>query len=150
MVDFASLGTGLRTAYEIARSAKDVNDQARLNSAVADIMEQLTTAQFSLFELQQQHQQLLDENKALRDQIESDRRFSQYRLEQTPAGSYIMPLRDEYVSEEFPQHSICHVCREKGTLSILSEYPNLYICPSCEYKAWKARPQKRSSRVIGP
>lgn len=63
MVDILSTGAGLKTAYELARAAKDVDDKVRIDTAISKIMDQLTASQFGLFEMQQQYQQLIDENR---------------------------------------------------------------------------------------
>ena len=153
MVDFVSLGTGLKTAYEIARSAKDVNDQAKLNSAIADIMDQLTSAQFSLFDMQQQHQALIDENRKLKEEIAKKERFKRYRLEATPFGGYIFRLIPELAEGGEPDHAICPKCKEEDKLSLLSRNAINYFCQSCEYVAFFKKPEprpRRGSRVVKP
>lgn len=150
MVEIGALVATIKSTVELAKSAQDANEQAKVNAAVSDIMERLMTVQSELFAKQQENQALLDEIRQLKDQIESDRRFDQYRLEKTPVGFYFMPLRDELVTVDCPPHSICHVCREKGVLSILSEHENAYTCPSCGHRAWKVSPPKKRSRKVVP
>ncbi|NIC05760.1 hypothetical protein [Billgrantia bachuensis] len=132
MADLMGVVPGLKAAYEIARAAKDVNDQTRLNTAISEILEQLTSAQFGLLEMQQQHQQLLDENRQLREKVEKEERFECYRLERTRLGGYIMPLKEEYVSPDQPAHAICVHCREDGKRSVLAHYEYNYYCNSCK------------------
>ena len=67
MVEIGAALTALRTAYDTAKAAKEVNDQASLNAAVSNIMERLTSAQFTLTEVLQEHHALLDENRRLRE-----------------------------------------------------------------------------------
>lgn len=151
MVDIVSLGAGLKAAYEIARSAKDVNDQARLNTAIIEIMEQLTSAQFGLFEMQQQHQQLLDENRELRSLLERQQRFDKYRMERTALGYIVLPLKDQYVSSDCPAHAICPRCKEDDRLSPMKEDQYRYLCISCKYVAdKKKRPPHSRSGPRGP
>ncbi|WP_136254171.1 hypothetical protein [Onishia niordana] len=151
MVDFASLGTGLKAAYEIARSAKDVNDQAKLNSAIAEIMEQLTSAQFSLFEMQQQHQELIDENRQLKDQLEKAARFDKYQLQQTSTGDYVLVLKEEFAVDGTPKHAICPVCKEDERLAVMTEAEYWYRCSSCKYLAGKKKqppPRRRTGPIV--
>ncbi|WP_108447889.1 hypothetical protein [Halomonas sp. BN3-1] len=150
MVDFVSLGKGLKTAYEIARSAKDVNDQAKLNTAIADIMEQLTSAQFSLFEMQQ-HQELIDENRQLKDQLERAARFDKYQLQQTSTGDYVLVLKDEFAVDGTPKHVICPVCKEDERLAVMTEDGHWYRCSSCKYVAGKKKlppPRRRTGPMV--
>lgn len=149
MVDFASLGTGLKAAYEIARSAKDVNDQAKLNSAIAEIMEQLTTAQFSLFEMQQQHQAVIDENSQLKERLAKEARFDRYQLEQTPTGHFVLMFKKEDKTDGSPEHAICPVCKEDERLSVMPEDEYWYRCPTCDYVAGKKK-QPSPRRRVGP
>ncbi len=146
MVDIVSLGAGLKAAYEIARSAKDVNDEARLNTAISEIMEQLTSARFGLLEMQQQHQQLLDENRELKSLLERKQRFDKYRLERTPTGDMVMPLKDEFISSDEPAHVICPACKEDERVSIMTEDEYWYRCTSCKYLAGKKKRPPSSRR----
>ncbi|SDJ24314.1 hypothetical protein SAMN04487867_12974 [Vreelandella titanicae] len=148
MFEIGALVTTIKATVELAKSAKDVNDQAQINAAISDIMERLMAVQSELFSKQQENHALLEEVKLLKAKIESDQRFEKYRLQKTPMGYYTMPLRDEFVTEDQPRHSICHVCREKGIRSILSENKFMYACPTCEHKAWKASPPKKGSRGV--
>lgn len=151
MVDIVSLGAGLKAAYEIARAAKEVNDQARLNTAISEIMEQLTSAQFGLFEMQQQHQELIDENRHLMEKLQKEERFERYRLVETPMGDYIRELKEEYVTEDEPAHAICVHCREDGRLSILSNEDLRYRCRHCQRSAWiKPIERQRAGRIVNP
>jgi hypothetical protein len=149
MFEIGALVSTIKATVELAKSAKDVNDQAQINAAISDIMERLMTVQSELFNKQQENHALLDEVKLLKAKMENDQRFEQYRLEKTPMGYYFLPLRDEFVTADLPHHSICHVCREKGIRSILSENDYGYTCPTCGHKAWKVSPpQKRSRGVV--
>ena len=150
MVDIVSLGAGLKAAYEIARSAKDVNDQARLNTAIIEIMEQLTSAQFGLFEMQQQHQRLLDENRELKSLLEHQQRFDKYRLERTAVGDLVMPLKDEFISSDEPAHAICPACKEDQRVSVMTEDEYWYRCSSCKYIAGKKKrpPSSRPGPMV--
>jgi len=129
MVDILAIGSGLKTAYELARAAKDVDDKVRVDTAISKIMDQLTAAQFGLFEMQQQYQQLIDENRELREQISKEERFNQYRLKETQQGGFVLELKDEYVTEDNPKHAICQLCSQEGRLTPLNKDPQYYHCP---------------------
>ncbi|MBA2780181.1 DUF2716 domain-containing protein [Billgrantia kenyensis] len=132
MADIFGAVTGIKAAYDIARAAIDVNDQARLNTAISDIIDQLTSAQSGLLELQQQHHQLIEENRQLRRKIDKEARFEQYRLERTPDGDYVYFLKIEFESPEHPLHAICPKCKEDGRLSPLGEEQYFYHCKTCK------------------
>jgi len=142
--------TAVRSAYVLARSAKDITDKVKLDTAVSDVLDALGNAQSALLELQQQHFELIDENRELKLKISKEERFDQYRMEKTPEGYFILNLKDEFVDADNPPHAICHVCREKGHKSILDESEAFYFCPNCKYVAWKVTPAKKRSRSVSP
>jgi len=41
MLDITALATSIKSTFDLAKSAKDVNDQARANAAIIGIMQQL-------------------------------------------------------------------------------------------------------------
>lgn len=45
MGDFGALIAGVKATADIARSVRDVNDQARINTAVAEMMDKLMDVQ---------------------------------------------------------------------------------------------------------
>ncbi|WP_417835240.1 MULTISPECIES: hypothetical protein [Pseudomonadota] len=142
----------VKGALDLARTAKDVNNQAQLNAAMSDIMDKLTTAQSDLLELLTEHHRLVDENREMQLRLSQEARFDQYRMERTLQGHFILSLKEDFVSTDNPPHAICHVCREKGTRSILDEAEHLYSCPVCKYIAWKVppAPARRRSRNVAP
>lgn len=142
--------TAVRGAYAIARSAKDITDKVKLDTAVSEVLDALGNAQSALLELQQQHFELIDENRELKLKVSKEERFDQYRMEKTPVGYFILNLKEEFVNVDNPSHAICHVCREKGIKSILNEAEAFYSCPNCKYMAWKVAPAKKRSRNVVP
>lgn len=129
--------TAIRAAIEAARSARDVHNQAQLDAAVSEIMRELTAAQSDLLSMIVQQQDLVEENRRLKEELAKEARFEQYRLERTPMGGYIMPLKDEHVTDDREAHAICVVCRENGKATPLTEHKLLYRCPVCKAEAWK-------------
>ena len=126
------IASGLKAAYDIARSAKDVHDQVRLNTAISEILEQLSSAQLGVLELQEKYQKVVEENRELKVLLEKARRFDDYQLEKTPLGGFILRLKDGSFNPENPSHAICTNCKEDGKVSVLQEYDTHYYCHSCK------------------
>lgn len=139
--------TAIKAALDAAKAAKDVHSQAQLNAAVSEIMEKLNTAQTDLLSMVVQQQELVEENRRLKEALAAEERFERYRLERTPMGGFILRLKDEYESEDEVAHSICHLCREARKRSILSEDEYCYECGSCGHRARK-KPRPRRARGV--
>ena len=153
MVEIGAALTALRTAYDTAKAAKEVNDQASLNAAVSNIMERLTSAQFTLTEVLQEHHALLDENRRLREAQAKEARFDQYEPERSERGAFVLRLKPSSTEPDEILHAICPDCREGGVLSYLSEDEYGLSCFRCKYYASKkARPPrfKKRSRIVSP
>lgn len=149
MVDFVALTGSIKTAFDLARSAKDVNDQARANVAVIGIMEQLMEVQSQLSSTQVEYQALLEEVSRLKSELDDKRRFDNYRLERAPMGGYIFTLKAGCVTEDCPPHSICPRCKEDGRLSVLTDTEYRFDCPACPFVAGKKpRPPRNQRRVV--
>tara|TARA_B100000929_G_scaffold205405_1_gene163571 strand:- start:1996 stop:2448 length:453 start_codon:yes stop_codon:yes gene_type:complete len=129
----------VKGALDLARTAKDVNDRAQLNAAMSDIMDKLTTAQSDLLDLLTEHHRLIDENRQLNQRLSKEERFNLYRLERTSTGDFVMPLKDEHVSNEQPAHVICPTCKENDRWSVMNEDEYWYRCSSCQYVAGKKK-----------
>lgn len=151
MVDFVALTGSIKTAFDLAKSAKDVNDQTRANAAVIGIMEQLMEVQSKLSATQVEYQTLLEEVVRLKSELEDKKRFEDYRLERTPMGGFIFTLKEGFTTGDRPPHSICPRCKEDGRLSVLSESEYRFDCPACPFIAGqKPRPARPRSRTIHP
>ncbi|MBB3230962.1 hypothetical protein [Halomonas stenophila] len=124
--------TAVRAAIEAARAAKDVNDQAQFNAAMSEVMEKLATAQSDLVSLLVQQQELVEENRHLKEKLAKEEQFERYRLSKTPMGHFVHTLKEEHVTEDEPAHAICAVCRQDGRLSILQEDEYRYFCQTCK------------------
>jgi len=135
MTGISEAVAAVKVAYGIARSAKDITDKVKLDTAVSDVLDALGGAQTALLELQQQHFDLIDENRRLKEIISKDERFEQYRLERTAIGDFVMSLKDEHVTEDQPAHVICIRCKESGRVSVMNEDKYWYRCSSCDYMA---------------
>lgn len=120
--------SAVRGAYAVARAAKDVTDKVKLDTAVSEVLDALGNAQSALLELQQQHFELLDENRQMREQLAREARFDRYYVEKTPLGGFVLRLKPEEVTPQQPDHRACPNCREHGRLSMLAEEDLFYRC----------------------
>lgn len=135
MIEVGAAVTGLKAAIQAAKAIKDVNDQAELNAAVAEVMEKLASSQSDLVALLAEHHELIDENRQLKEELEKQQRFNKYRLEWTEGGYLIMPLKEEHVTDDQPPHAICPRCKEDDRLSVMNDDGLWYKCTSCGYLA---------------
>lgn len=143
--------TAIKAAIDAARAAKDVHDQAQLDAAISEITKELTNAQSDLLSMIVQQQELVEENRRLREEMAKEARFERYRLVETPMGDFILQLKEEHVTDEEPAHAICTYCSEEGRLSYLSKGSHRYRCSACRRSAWiEPLPKGRSSRTISP
>ncbi|WFE73117.1 hypothetical protein P8S55_08460 [Halomonas sp. M1] len=129
----------IKGALDLARTAKDVNDQAQLSAAMSDIMGKLTSAQSDLLDLLTEHHRLIDENRELKGKLSKEERFEHYRLKETELGGFVLELKDEHVTEDNPKHNICPACREEGKKSVMTKGSVYYTCSTCDYKAEHAK-----------
>ena len=132
----------VRGAHALARSAKDITDKVKLDTAVSEMLDALGNAQSALLELQQQHFELIDENRELKAKLSKEERFDQYQMEKTPEGHFIMKLKNHLISDGHPSHAICHLCKDSGKFTIMDESNDYYSCPVCNYLA-RLRPAPR-------
>lgn len=151
MVDFVALTSSVKAAFDLAKSAKDINDQVRTNEAVVGVMEQLMEVQSRLSSMQVEYQALLEETTRLKAELDDKKRFEDYRMERTPMGGYILTLKENCVTEDNPPHSICPLCKEDGRLSPLAESEYRFDCPACQFIAGKKpRPARHRRRTVHP
>lgn len=151
MVDFVALTSSVKTAFDLAKSVKDVNDQARANAAIIGIMEKLMDVQSTLNATQIEYQALLEEVTRLQAELDDKQRFEDYRLERTPMGDFILTLKEGCVTDDRPPHSICPRCKEDGRLSVLSESEHRLACRACRFSAGiNPLPIRQRSSTIHP
>lgn len=92
------------------------------------MLDALGNAQSALLELQQQHFEILDENRQLKEQLSKETRFDRYFIEKTPLGGFVLRLKPEEVTAQEPDHRACPSCKEQERLSLLSEGKFSYDC----------------------
>ncbi|WP_053857100.1 hypothetical protein [Halomonas sp. A3H3] len=95
MLDITALATSIKSTFDLAKSAKDVNDQARANAAIIGIMQQLMEVQSTLNSTQIENRELLEQVAKLQSKLNDNKRFDDYRMERTPMGGYILTLKEK-------------------------------------------------------
>lgn len=151
MLDITALATSIKSTFDLAKSAKDVNDQARANTAIIGIMQQLMEVQSTLNATQIENRELLEEVAQLKAKLNDNKRFNDYRMERAPMGGYILTLKENCVTEDNPPHSICPLCKEDGRLAPLAESEYRFDCPACQFIAGKKpRPARHRRHTVHP
>lgn len=151
MPDITALATSIKSTFDLAKSAKDVNDQARANAAIIGIMQQLMEVQSTLNATQIENRTLLEEVDRLKAELDDKKRFEDYRLEKTPMGGFILMLKESCITDDRPPHAVCPHCKEDGRLSVLSESACRFECSTCRFNAGKQpRPVRPRGRTTHP
>jgi hypothetical protein len=111
---FAGL-SALKSAFDMAKGLKDIDDAARRNAAVIDLQAKILAAQ-------EEHQALLEKVSELKKEIarfetwEAEKK--RYELRMLPPGIYVYALKTEAMAGE-PFHRVCEKCFHNGRKSIL-------------------------------
>ena len=131
---FAGLGA-IKTAFDIAKGLKDIDDAARRNAAVIVLQEKILTAQ-------QEQMALVERIGELEKQIERfetwEAEKKRYKLTDYGGGTFAYALKPEEAQGE-PQHRICAHCYESGHRALLqflhkSEGQDYFDCLRCKTK----------------
>lgn len=129
---FAGLGA-LKTAFDLAKGLKDIDDATRRNAAVIELQEKILTAQSSQAEL-------VDRIRALEEKVTGfetwNREKRRYERKNVGWGAFAYMLKKEERGGE-PPHWICTQCYEHGhavTLQLVFEVNRgqVWRCPSCK------------------
>lgn len=134
MEELASAWSGLKTAYEIAKGLKDIDDRVKLNAAVMDLQERILSAQQAAMDAQARLQRL-EAELAARD--DWDATASRYELKNYGGHTFAYELRPDRANGE-DVHRICPNCYQKRARSILqhrfrdASQREHFICPSCD------------------
>ena len=132
---FAGLGA-LKTAFDIAKGLKDIDDATRRNAAVIELQEKILAAR-------EAQSTLLDRVSELEEKVASFERWDaekeRYELKQTVSGgpAFAYALKPNAQPPE-PFHCICATCYQRRIKSILqfsrSFFPSSEMgvsCPVC-------------------
>lgn len=147
---FAGIGA-LKTAFDIAKGLKDIDDAARRNAAVIELQEKILYAQQSQSTLVERVHDL-EKEVASFEQWEAEKK--RYALTDFGASTFAYDLKPEAANGE-PSHRICPSCYEKRQKSIL-QYKfrsatgrDRWKCSGCDKEFEFGHPQPpRSPRVI--
>ncbi len=121
----------LKTAFDLAKGLKDIDDAARRNAAVIELQEKILSAQ-------EAQASLSESIRALEAKVASfekwDAEKGKYDLRCVGWGVYAFILKPEY-REGKPPHHLCPKCFEDKKVSIIqhkSHGPDRgHFCPSC-------------------
>lgn len=140
---FAGLGA-LKTAFDIAKGLKDIDDAARRNAAVIELQERILSAQQSQSALVERIHDLEKEVAGF-EQWEAEKK--RYALTDFGGNSFAYALKPEASNGE-PAHRICPNCYEKGQKAILqfkfrsaASGRDRWVCNGCSKEFEFGHPQ---------
>jgi hypothetical protein len=124
--------SALKTAFDIAKGLKDIDDATRRNAAVIELQEKILSAQSAQAELVQSVSALEAEVARLKD-WEADK--ARYQLAELIPGVVALAIKDSMRNGE-PFHRICANCASNGKKSYLQQHVrgtsvDTYKCNSC-------------------
>jgi DNA-directed RNA polymerase subunit RPC12/RpoP len=131
---FAGLGA-IKTAFDIAKGLKDIDDATRRNAAVIELQEKILVAQEAQSALINRVTELEKEVAHLRD-WEADKK--RYQLTDIGNGVVALALKPTMSNGE-PAHYLCADCAAKTQKSYLQPhirgpYYNQYKCNGCGFE----------------
>lgn len=143
MVDLAlltGLAGGLKTAVDIGKTIKEINDLTVIRSKVIEMQDIILGAQSSAMAAQTQLFELLQENSELKTKVAAvddwKATAARYQLKDYGGGTFAYELKAEAANGE-PPHKLCPVCFEKGKRSVLQFWgrtamsQDFYKCVPC-------------------
>jgi hypothetical protein len=126
--------TTFKTALDIAKGLKDINDTVARNQAVIDLQQ-------TILDAQRAQQELMNEVSELRDKLKSFENnrslLEKYEMiDVKNSGEFAYRLR-EGNDRNKPKHFVCATCFEKGAISTLHAQGNSngqdwYECRACD------------------
>lgn len=130
---FAGL-TAIKTAFDLAKGLKDIDDATRRNAAIIDLQEKILTAQREQAEMAQRIGEL--EAEVARFQV-WDAEKSRYGLKDFGGNTFAYELKQADAAGE-PIHRACPSCFERQKRAILqfrgrnAYSQDMYKCSGCE------------------
>jgi hypothetical protein len=129
---FAGLGA-LKTAFDIAKGLKDIDDTTRRNTAVIDLQEKILSAQQSQASLVESISNLEKEVACLKAWEEEK---SRYQLMELAPGIVALSIKETMRNGE-PFHRICADCAANGRKFYLQKhvsgpYYDEFRCVGCQ------------------
>jgi hypothetical protein len=144
---FAGIGA-LKTAFDLAKGLKDIDDAARRNAAVIELQEKILSAQQSQSALVERVHDLEKEVAGF-EQWETEKQ--RYTLTDFGANSFAYALKPEAANGQ-PSHRICPNCYEKRQKAILqykfvsAARREMWKCSGCDKEFQFGHPQPFPSR----
>jgi hypothetical protein len=132
---FAGLGA-FKTMFDIAKSLKDMDDTVKRNAAVADLGEQIITAQTRYSTAVEQIRELEEKLRSLETWKREKQRYELKAL-RVDVFAYMLKQPERGVE---PPHWLCANCYEDGKKSIFqwtaetAMARRVYRCPACDAK----------------
>jgi hypothetical protein len=129
--------------FDIAKSIRDIDDTVKRNAAVADLWEQILTAQ-------QRYAAALDQIGVLEKEMAALKAWGaekeRYELADVGDGTFAYALKPSMRGTE-PPHYLCAHCYQQGKKAILQHMEthgmgDLLTCPSCKTKSLISRSYK--------
>ena len=125
--------SAIKTAFDIAKGLKDIDDATRRNAAVIELQEKILSAQAEQFALIERMGNL---EKQVAEFETWDTEKRRYQMRDYGGGTIAYELKAEMASGE-PPHRLCAACyqnRKKGLLQPIG--PNAYLqeivkCTEC-------------------
>ena len=135
MIGEAMMGvSSLKTAFDMAKALKDIDDRTRRNDAVIELQEKILGAQTAQAALIEQVGELEKEVAAMKAWDADKQR---YQLQDLGKGFYAYILKVGVENGE-PPHAICTNCYQKSLKSILQSSGHIQVhdraweCPACK------------------
>jgi hypothetical protein len=143
--------SALKTAFDIAKGLKDIDDATRRNAAVIELQEKILAAQSAQSSLLEHVSQLEKEVTKLKD-WEADKK--RYQLADIGNGVVALALKPAMSNGE-PMHYLCADCAAKGQKShlqphIRGQQYTEYKCNGCRFEIGIERGDPPSSAWQSP
>jgi hypothetical protein len=133
---FAGIGA-IKTAFDLAKGLKDIDDATRRNAAVIELQKELLAAQ-------EAQSTLLERIRELEEKVAGFETWNaeKNRYELKPFGSGVAYVPKAEAKGSEPEHQLCPNCYARGQKSFLAQVPNnrarmalgkgaTYRCPVC-------------------
>lgn len=159
MVDLVSIKgaiDGLTAARDIAKSALELRDAAKLQHTVMELNDAILSAQSKALDAQAEQfslvQKVAELERKLADVDAWEQQQKRYQLVDYGAGTFAYELMAGMENGEAP-HRACPSCFEKRQRYVLhflhrnNRQQDVYQCPSCSTKYSFGAPQDRPTRV---
>lgn len=142
--------TSLKAGIDLAKGALDAKVEAEVRRKVVDVMDALIAAQTQVLDARMQMDDLVDDNRKLRRELEEredwKQRVGRYELVKTPGGGMVYRFKDQ------PPHYVCPACYEDRKLYVLQDGKGLsgtWNCSGCG-KYFRVDPARNSPLPRAP